>query len=216
VPHEYLTTLTTPAVEAAQERYGSRSAQARLVAGWDTDARLGEDEAAFIAARDGFHLATVGETGWPYVQYSGGPAGFLHVLDDTTLGWADVRGNRQYLSVGNLGATPKASLFLMDQARRQRLKVLGTAEVLDVRAGDDRTAALVEQVSAPATDGRVERVVLLHVQAHAWNCHQHITPRFTTEEIEVAVEPLRTELARLRAENADLRARLDVPASAST
>ena len=212
MPHEYLKALTTPAVEAARERYGSRTAMSRLIEGWDTDARLGDEEAAFIAARDGFHLATVGETGWPYVQYRGGRSGFLHILDDTTLGWADVRGNRQYLSVGNLDADPKAALFLMDQARRLRLKVLGTAEVLDARGADERTSALVEQLSAPGTDGRVERVVLFHVLAHDWNCQQHITPRFTREELDVAVAPLRTELARLRAENSDLRARLDAAA----
>lgn len=209
MPHEYLTTLTTPAVEAARERYGSRTAVARLIEGWDSDARLGADEADFIAARDGFHLATVGETGWPYVQFRGGPAGFLHVLDDTTLAWADVRGNRQYVSVGNLGADPKAALFLMDHAHQRRLKVLGTAEVLDARTPDDPGSALVPALTAPGADGRVERVVLFHVHAYDWNCPQHITPRFTAEEFDVAVDPLRTELARLRAENATLRGRLE-------
>ena len=214
MPHEYLKTVTTPAVEAAQERYGSRTAQARLVAGWDTDAQLGDDEAAFVAARDGFHLATVGETGWPYLQFRGGPEGFLHVLDDTTLAWADVRGNRQYISVGNLDADPKASLFLMDQARRLRLKILGTAEVLDVGSDDDRIPALLDRLAAPGTDGRVERIVLFHVHAYDWNCQQHITPRFTAEEFDVALGPLRGELARLRAENDVLRTRVDgaVPA----
>ena len=208
MPHQYLRTLTTPAVEDARERYGSRAATARLTEGWDTDARLGPDEVAFVAARDGFYLATVGETGWPYVQYRGGPPGFLRVLDETTLGWADVRGNRQYLSVGNLGANPRAALFLMDYAHRRRLKVLGTAEILDVTATAPHVTTLAQQLAATGTGGRVERVVLLHVHAYDWNCPQHITPRFTAAELDDALRPVHDELTRLRAENADLHRRL--------
>ncbi len=215
MPHQYLQTLTTPSVEAAQQRYGSRAAMARLVEGWDTDDRLGPDEAAFIAARDGFHLATVGETGWPYLQYRGGPPGFLRVLDASTLGWADFRGNRQYLSVGNLAAAPRTALFLMDQAHRQRLKILGTAEVLDARDPDTdpRAAELVERLAVPGYDGRVERAVIVHVHAFDWNCPQHITPRYSAAELADALSPLHEELARLRVDNAELRRRLGDPGS---
>lgn len=202
MPHQYLQTLTTPAVEAAQERYGSRTSMARLVAGWDTDGRLGEAEAEFIAARDSFFLATVGETGWPYVQHRGGPPGFLRVLDGSTLGWADFRGNRQYLSVGNLSASGRVSLLLLDQAHQRRLKVLGTAEVVDAR--DD--PALAERLTVPGYPAKVERVVLVRVRGFDWNCPQHITPRFTAAELAEALEPVQAELAALRAENARLRA----------
>ena len=121
MPHAYLDALVTPSVAAAQEQYGSRAVVARWIAGGDDDPRLGPDEAAFVAERDTFFLATVGETGWPYVQHRGGPPGFLQVLDDgATLAWADLRGNRQYLSVGNLGADPRVSLLLLDQAHAAR------------------------------------------------------------------------------------------------
>lgn len=198
MPHQYLTELVTPTVQAAQERYGSRPAMSRVIAGWDTEQRLGPDEAEFVAERDTFFLATVGETGWPYVQHRGGPPGFLRVLDDgATLAWADLRGNRQYLSVGNLAAEPRVSLLLLDQARARRLKVIGTATVHDVTDGDP----LLAQVSVPG-EGRVERVVTVRVQGFDWNCPQHITPRYSTAEL----APLHDELARLRAENAALRA----------
>ena len=160
MPHRYLQALSTPSVLAARERYGSRTSIARLIDGCDTNDRLGPDEIAFVAARDGFYLATAAENGWPYVQYRGGPPGFLQALDDTTLGWADFRGNRQYLSVGNLGATPQAALFLMDYAARQRLKVLGTVEVLDARdaGAGSRTARCCSQLAAAEQSQRMRLV----------------------------------------------------------
>jgi len=201
VPHPYLAQLVTPSVAAAQEHYGSRAAMARMVAGADGETRLGPLEAAFVAERDTFFLASVGETGWPYVQHRGGPLGFLRVLDDgATLAWADFRGNRQYLSVGNLAVEDRVSLLLLDQAHARRLKVIGTASVHDVRNGD--AAGLLAAVTLPDHDARVERVVTVQVQGFDWNCPQHITPRYTVEEI----APLQEELARLRAENAALRA----------
>lgn len=195
--HAYLQQLVTPAVATVQEQQGSRTAQARHVAGAEVGERLGPEEAAFVASRDWFVLATVGETGWPYVQHRGGPAGFLRVLDDgATLAWADLRGNRQYLSVGNVATHPRVSLLLLDQAHQARLKVIGEAEV--VEAPDD---ALLAAVRHPEQAGRVERVVRVHVRGFDWNCPQHITPRFTAEEL----APLLTELESLRAENARLR-----------
>ena len=212
MPHRYLETLTTDSVRAAQERRGSRTSMERVVRGWDTDGLLGPEETTYIASRDGFYLATVGETGWPYVQYRGGPPGFLHVLPPTVdgqdahsaLAWADVRGNRQYLSVGNLGSSSRVSLFLMDYARRRRLKILGTAEVIDV--GDGVPAELAHVVDGARTDGTVERLVTVAVHGYDWNCPQHITPRWSEAELADTLAPVRDELARLRAENARLRA----------
>lgn len=211
--HRYLETLTTSAVQAAQERYGSRPSMERLIHGWDTDGLLGPEEAAYIASRDGFYLATVGETGWPYLQYRGGPPGFLHVLSPpaeadgrdrhSVLAWVDVRGNRQYLSVGNLASSPRVSLFLMDYARRRRLKILGTAAVIDVAHGVP--ADLSHLVDETRTGGTVERLVTVAVHGYDWNCPQHVTPRWTESELADTLAPVRDELARLRAENKRLR-----------
>ena len=213
MPHRYLDTLTTPSVQAVRERHGSRTAMDRVTRGWHTDGLLGPEEIAYLAGRDGFYLATVGETGWPYVQYRGGPPGFLHVLPPrsadrerhSVLAWADLRGNRQYLSVGNLAASPRVSLFLMDYAHRRRLKIIGTAAVVDVR--DGVPAELVPLVAEAGAEGTVERVVTVDVHGYDWNCPQHITPRFTAAELEDALAPVRAELAHLRAENARLRER---------
>ena len=197
MPNQYLTELMTPTVAAAQERYGSREAVRRAIAGYRATT-LGPDETEFIAERDTFFLATVGETGWPYVQHRGGPPGFLHVVEDgATLAWADLRGNRQYLSVGNVATEPRVSLFLLDQAHARRLKVIGTATVHDVTSGHP----LLVQVAVPG-GAKAERVLTVRVHGYDWNCPQHITPRYT----EVELSPLRDELARLRAENAALRA----------
>jgi predicted pyridoxine 5'-phosphate oxidase superfamily flavin-nucleotide-binding protein len=215
MPYRYLTELTTPSVEAAQQRYGSRTSMRRLAEGLHTDSRLGSSEAEFISERDGFYLATVGETGWPYIQHRGGPPGFLRLLEGTgpqsVLGWADFRGNRQYLSMGNLGASPRVSLFLMDYAAQLRLKILGTARVLDVRDGGE-AADLAERLTVPGYDARVERVVTVDVHSFDWNCPQHITPRWTQTELTSALEPLHAELEGLRAENRRLRGELDAPA----
>jgi predicted pyridoxine 5'-phosphate oxidase superfamily flavin-nucleotide-binding protein len=198
----------TESVKAAQERYGSRAAVHGLERTSEARDRLGEAEAAFIAARDGFYLATVGENGWPYVQFRGGPAGFLRVLDERTLGYADFRGNRQYISAGNLLADGRAALILMDYATPRRLKIWAQARIVD--AVED--AALAEGLAVPGYPGRVERAMLLAVEAFDWNCPQHITPRFTEAEVLQAVAPLRRRVDELEAELARLRA---APAGAS-
>ena len=209
MPHRYLDTLTTSTVQAARERHGSRASTDRLIRAWDTDGLLGPDETGYIEGRDGFYLATVGETGWPYVQYRGGPPGFLHVLPahegdrHSVLAWADLRGNRQYLSVGNLASSPRVSLFLMDYARRKRLKVLGTAAVVEL--DDGVPADLADLVTTAREQGRVERVVTVDVHGYDWNCPQHITPRWSEAELADTLAPVRDELARLRAENERLR-----------
>ncbi len=204
MPHRYLAELVTPAVRKAQHTYGSSTNIQRIIDSGDTDAHLGDTEAEFIAARDGFYLATVGETGWPYVQYRGGPPGFLHLLDPTpqgsVLAWADLRGNRQYVSVGNLDASPRVALFLMDYPRKRRLKILGEAHVLDARDGATR-AEWAARLAPPDDKAHVERVITVAVRGYDWNCPQHITPRWTAAEL----APLTDELTALREENQRLR-----------
>lgn len=188
--------MFTPTVKGVQEQQGSRGAYERFE---EPDApardRFTEGERAFIAARDSFYMATVSETGWPYVQHRGGPTGFLKVLDDQTLGFADYRGNRQYVSVGNLLNDDRVSLFLVDYPNRRRLKILGRARIVDLRAEPDILARLRDD----DYDARVERGMIIRIEGFDWNCPQHITPRFTEAEIAAATAPL---LARLRAAEA--------------
>lgn len=195
----------TPGVRAAQERYGSRDGYAAVAAGAAPFAGLGGREAAFVEGLDGFYQATVGEGGWPYVQFRGGPRGFLKVLDPRTLGYADFEGNRQYLSVGNLAADDRVALFLIDQANRRRLKIWARARVVD--AADD--PALAARLVAPGYKARVGRAVVLAVEAFDWNCPQHITPRWSADELAAVLAPLKARLAELEAENARLGARID-------
>nr|WP_244977990.1 pyridoxamine 5'-phosphate oxidase family protein [Aureimonas jatrophae] len=163
--------------------------------------RFGENEAAFIGARDSFYLATTSETGWPYVQHRGGPPGFLKLVDDRSLAFADYRGNRQYISLGNIGADERACLFLMDYPRRARLKIYGHVEILAPDAEPD----LARRVADASYHARIERIFRLRLAAFDWNCPQHITPRFTQAEIAEAVRPLHERIATLETENAALR-----------
>ncbi len=169
----------TPAIRQLQTRLGSRQTYARLDHMPEQLDRLGSMEVAFIQARDGFYQATVSETGWPYVQFRGGPPGFLKVLDDQTIGYADFRGNVQYISVGNLHGDDRVSVILMDYAHQRRLKLLGRARLVD--ANED--PVLMAQLRMPDYPARIERAVVISVQAFDWNCPQHITPRFTEQEI---------------------------------
>jgi predicted pyridoxine 5'-phosphate oxidase superfamily flavin-nucleotide-binding protein len=170
--------LFTDSVRKAQARYGSREQMERLQQQGPANDTLTEAERDFIQARDGFYLATVSESGWPYIQFRGGPAGFLRVLDAKTLGYADFRGNRQYVSTGNLAHNDRAALFFMDYANRTRLKLLGHARIADAREAPDLAARL----AVPGYPARVERAVLITVESYEWNCHQHITPRYTEAE----------------------------------
>ncbi|GAB4522828.1 MAG: pyridoxamine 5'-phosphate oxidase family protein [Amphiplicatus sp.] len=197
----------TEAVLAAQRRMGSAESYAKFLR---PDAppqdALGEAESAFIAECDGFYQATTSETGWPYVQFRGGTPGFIRALDAKTLAYADFRGNRQYLSVGNLSANDRVALFFMDYANRRRLKIFGRARMIE--AADD--PALVARLFTPGYRARPERAVVIAVAGFDWNCPQHIPQRFTIEELQSALAPLREEMEALRAENAALKEALDV------
>ncbi|MFA6220027.1 MAG: pyridoxamine 5'-phosphate oxidase family protein [Erythrobacter sp.] len=199
----YLHTLFTDAVRALQEEDGSRAGFARMEAGADgTPDPLTASEAEFIAARDSFYMASVTGEGWPYVQHRGGPAGFLRVLPDNRVGFADYRGNRQHVSTANLLADPRVSLLLMDYPNRRRLKILGRARVVKL-ASDP---ALVASLAVARYKAAPERAYVIDVIGFDWNCPQHITPRFTEAEIAAAIAPLTAENAQLRAEIEILRA----------
>ncbi|MDH6134289.1 putative pyridoxine 5'-phosphate oxidase superfamily flavin-nucleotide-binding protein [Kitasatospora sp. MAA4] len=194
----------TPSVREVQREQGSAvMADRRLLEG-DAPEPLTEAEAEFIASRDGFHLSSVSETGWPYIQFRGGPPGFVHVLDERTIGFLDVRGNRQYITTGNVRADGRVALFFMDQARQLRLKLFGHASV---RALQDEPE-LTERLAAVRTPGREERLLVVRVEDYAWNCHQHITPRYSEAELAEALQPVRARMAALEEENRQLRARL--------
>jgi len=178
----YATFAFTESVKAAQEHYGSRKNYAGSEDDPDRFILTGR-EIPYIESRDSFYMSTVGENGWPYMQFRGGPRGFLKAIDERTIGYADFRGNRQFISTGNLNATGKAMLFLIDYPTRTRLKIWVTAEVKDV-ASDPELAA---RLTAPDYKGKVERLVLFTVQAIDWNCPQHITPRYTMEEFQAGI-----------------------------
>ena len=193
MPRKFLELATTPSVLRAQaQAYG----RARPVTSAHERDLLGPDEATFVAERDSFYMATVTETGWPYVQHRGGAPGFLRVLDPGTLAFADYEGNHQLLSTGNLAATNRVALFLMDYPNRRRLKVLGHGRT--VAAADD--PGLVERTAEPDVRERVERVFLVDVVAFDWNCPKYITPRFTADDIRAYVESLTRRIAELERE----------------
>jgi predicted pyridoxine 5'-phosphate oxidase superfamily flavin-nucleotide-binding protein len=195
--HRFAELAFTPKVKAFQEGLGSRRGYARIESGEASHAALGPREAAFIALRDSFYMASVSETGWPYVQHRGGPPGFLRVLDDRTLGFADFKGNRQYVSVGNLSGDDRVSLFFMDYPNRTRLKLLGRAQRVELDQ-----AELIAKLVLPGYPAQLERGFLIRVEAFDWNCPQHITPRFTAAEVEAETAPLRQRIAELEARRA--------------
>lgn len=169
----------TPKVQAAQARMGSRDAYRTAELGDAEAVELGPYEVEFIGARDSFYQGTVGENGWPYVQHRGGPAGFLKVLGPQTIGYADFAGNRQYISVGNLDGDDRVSVFLMDYPGQRRLKIWGRAQLIDETTEPD----LVARLESPDYRARVERGVVITVEAFDWNCPKYITPRFTEQEV---------------------------------
>ena len=194
----------TPVVKELQQRYGSRRQYERLAVRATSYQRLGPDEREFIAERDSFYMASIGSTGWPYVQHRGGPKGFLKILDNQTIAFADYRGNKQYISTGNLLTDDRVALILVDYPRQARLKILGHAKITE-RA---EAGALLEVVRDEGENTFVERVYVIHLEAFDWNCPQHITPRFTVDEIRTILAPFEERLQALKAENARLRTQL--------
>jgi len=164
----------TPTVQGLQQRDGSRAQYARMQARDTADAALGEDEVEFLGRADSFYLATVSETGWPYVQHRGGPRGFLRVLSPTRIAFADFRGNRQHVSEGNVARNDRAAIIVMDYENRQRLKLLGHLRFVDIAEAEP---ALARAVRLPGYAAKVERVALIDVAGFDWNCPSHITPR---------------------------------------
>ena len=185
----YLHQLFTPSVKAAQVATGSRQADA-LTSAPD---RLTPREEMFISLRDSFYMATNSASGWPYLQHRGGPAGFVKILDAGRLGFADFRGNRQYMSLGNLATDDRVSLFFMDYAKRARLKVLGRLRSVDLADHPALAAALVDADYG----AKVERAIIVEIDSYDWNCPQHITPRFAEREIERIVKPLQARIEEL-------------------
>ena len=193
--HQFAKIAFTDSVREQQRLNKSREMYAGMDDGEDYNFLLGEREKQFIQARDSFYMASVSETGWPYVQHRGGPSGFMRVFDDRTLGFADFSGNRQYVSVGNLVKDDRVSLFFMDYPSRTRLKLLGR-----VRLIDRNDSEVLPRLELDDYRARVERGVIIEVEAFDWNCPQHITPRFTETEIEARLQQLKNENLALRAE----------------
>jgi uncharacterized protein len=205
----------TDHVRAQQAQMGSEKTYGRFLAddrqGGD---RLGPQEAAFLQARDGIYLATVSNTGWPYVQFrggggggggTGGSPGFIHVLDDKTIAWAEYRGNRQYISTGNLTGADRVSIIAMDYPNQARLKLWGRARIVT----GDEDPALLARLSPEVANIVLERALVIDIAAFDWNCPRHIPQRFTLNELEPVLDQLRAEIDRLNAENEALQARLD-------
>jgi predicted pyridoxine 5'-phosphate oxidase superfamily flavin-nucleotide-binding protein len=194
--HRFADIAFTPSVKQVQQRLGSRAAYARNEQVTEPfNHVLTEAEAQFIAARDSLYMASVGETGWPYIQHRGGPAGFVRVLDPQTIGFADFRGNRQYISLGNLLTDERVSLFFMDYANRTRLKLLGRARVVD-----PEDVETLGKLAVPGYRGTVERGIVITVEGFDWNCPQHITERYSLDDVRKLTAPLLARIADLEAQ----------------
>lgn len=190
----------SPAVKAVQARRGSREGYAHVEEKGSTATAIDADLAAFIGAQRSFYLATASRDGQPYIQHRGGPPGFLHVLDEKTLAFADFSGNRQYITTGNLAENPRAMIFLMDYRNRRRVKIWGTARVVE----DD--PELIARLFPDGYKARAEAAILFTVEAWDVNCPQHIPQMFFAEDVAEAVTQLNERVATLEAENARLRA----------
>lgn len=182
-------TFTDSVCRAQKQYYGSTGA----ITGAPERDPLGQAEAEFIAARDSFYLGSISESGWPYIQHRGGPQGFLRVIDETTLAFADYKGNRQLLTTGNVSVNDRIALFLMDYKNRERLKILGHARVEDARVQSE----LVAEIADSKMRSSVERLVFIDVVSFDWNCPKYVTPRYSIGEVEELAEPLRKRIAEL-------------------
>lgn len=187
----------TPKVRALQSADGSRDNYARMERMGAHEHALGDRVREFLLAADSFYLASVSESGWPYVQHRGGPRGFLKVIDASRIAFADYRGNRQFVSVGNTLHNDRVALIVMDYVHRRRLKILGRMTFIDLNDADTN---LAEAAATPGYDGRAERIAVIEVEALDWNCPQHITQRFAAEDVEAAIEPLQQRILALEAE----------------
>lgn len=199
----YRNLLFGPSIMRAQEAIGSRKAYSHDGEAANEADRLTDREASFIAARDSFYMATIGFNGWPYVQHRGGPRGFVKVISERRLAFADFRGNRQLISIGNLADDNRVAIFFMDYVHRGRLKMLGRVSAIDLAT----EPGLAEQLVDPAYGAAVTGGLIIDVEAYDWNCPQHITPRYTIEDIAPGIEKLQkriteleTQLARLQPE----------------
>lgn len=195
MPRSFSLIAFTDSVKAVQERHGSRASNHGFEQMEDEGVALGERESSFIQERDSFYMASIGETGWPYVQHRGGPAGFLKVLDELHIGFADFRGNRQYISVGNLSFDNRVSIILMDYQHRRRLKMWGRVSIVD----DAIQPELLAKLEVPDYRARVERGIVIKLEAWDWNCPQHITPRLSRSEVDALIRPLEQENTELKA-----------------
>lgn len=186
----------TPNIKAEQVAHGSREHFAKYEGAAEAPDPITGAEAEFIGARDSFYMSTVGETGWPYMQHRGGPVGFVKILDQNTLGMADFRGNRQYISIGNLLADDRASLFFMDYANKRRLKALAHVKRADLSDDPD----LAEKLALPGYKAKVEHSLIFTIAAFEWNCPAHITPRYSEAQIAPGIRDLHDQIALLQAE----------------
>jgi len=202
----------TPVIKALQERYGSRRQYAKREGSAFGPDGFGPQETEFLAERDSFYMASIGATGWPYVQHRGGPPGFLKVMDPKTVAFADFRGNQQFVSTGNLTTNDRVALILVDYPRQARLKILGHVEILE----GDKAKDWLGKTRDPNYQAKVERVFVIHVEAFDWNCPQHITPRFTEEQILSALAPVEEQMRALEQENERLRSELGRLSSSPT
>ena|SRR6187402_964770 len=202
MPYSFGSLVFTSAVKALQERYGSRKQYERLEQRGDQQGNLTEQEIEFIAERDSCYIATIGSSGWPYIQHRGGPPGFLKVLDDRSIAFADFRGNKQYISAGNLATDSRVAMILVDYPHQARLKILGNAQIVDGKQAE----RVLERVSSPTYPAVVERAFVIRVEAFDWNCPQHITPRYTEEQLREALKPTMARMDELERENRELRA----------
>ncbi len=194
--HKFAELAFTDAVRQVQEEQGSRRAYTQMDEGdQDYNHLISENEAAFIESRDSFYMATISETGWPYIQHRGGAPGFVKVLNERQLGFLDYRGNRQYVTVGNLRGSDRVSLFFMDYARKGRLKLLGRAKVIATEEAAALGLSIQEGYRA-----RAERAVVIDIAGFDWNCPQHITERFTLEELRPSIEAMQARIAELEAQ----------------
>jgi predicted pyridoxine 5'-phosphate oxidase superfamily flavin-nucleotide-binding protein len=194
----------TPLVKNLQEKYGSRRQYERMENLGAAQDRLTEFETEFVAERDSFYMATTGATGWPYVQHRGGIKGFLKVIDDRTLAFGDLRGNKQYISTGNLLTDDRVAIIMIDYPRQARLKILGRIETLE----GEKAEGWLDKVRMRGEKTPIERVFVIHVEAYDWNCPQHITPRYSVEELRDGMKDVEKRMQALEQENDSLRKQL--------